>query len=169
MNSTEKFSLVVDYAKDLNAAIVDSRYRDNNNLGSLFKYNYKPELLKEKLEITVKLFPGHYNGNVDTNHIIINMDKEGFRPATLIELLALAEEHPELVRCIMTPGAVVDLNSGRCLTGPNGKHMAGLNSERSPYNYFSGSGGELKRYLFLTEFHQLHASDSLFLGVEKSN
>lgn len=63
-------------------------------------------------EATVELF--HYGKDMDTDEILTDLDKQGYREATLKELLALGEKYPNLQRefPIIALGSIWQLRDG---------------------------------------------------------
>ncbi|MBU2109432.1 hypothetical protein KKB71_00515 [Patescibacteria group bacterium] len=69
------------------------------------KYDWENDDITEKhfpsqetgtMEVAIELF--HFGKNMETDKVLAELDKKGYRPATLKELLALGEKHPDLQR-----------------------------------------------------------------------
>jgi hypothetical protein len=91
---SDEIILVVDYSRTFQKMIDAGNYGWVNDY--IIEKNFPiPEKLKiKKAEISTKLF--HFNYNISSKDLITEMDKTGYRPGTLLELLALGESHPEL-------------------------------------------------------------------------
>ncbi len=94
--STDVIKLVVDYTRTLKQMIADGNYDWVNGNVTEENFPIAKELKGKKVEVSTKLF--HFNRSISSKDAIAEMDKDGFRPATLEELLALGEKHPELQR-----------------------------------------------------------------------
>jgi hypothetical protein len=92
----QSIELVVDYTKTTEEAILNGKYYDND--GNINDKNFPINLnMIGKIEkIKVNLF--YFHSDLSSEEIIIEMDKDGFRPANVMELLALGAEHPDLQR-----------------------------------------------------------------------
>ncbi|MEI6836066.1 MAG: hypothetical protein WCK59_04495 [Candidatus Falkowbacteria bacterium] len=91
-----EIELTVDYGRTLEQAIADGNYDWNHGDISSENFPISPEMLGQKVEIKTKLF--RFNRDISSNDVISEMDKAGYRPATLMELLALGILFPELQR-----------------------------------------------------------------------
>ena len=89
------FAVTVNYGRTLQAMIKDGHYDWSNDdiTHEHFPINRGRE---EKDELKLTLF--HPNRPIESDEAIDEMAKHGLRPATLPELLALGEEHPDLQR-----------------------------------------------------------------------
>lgn len=89
------FAVTVNYGRTLQAMIKDGHYDWSNDdiTHEHFPINRGRE---EKDELKLTLF--HPNRPIESDEAIDEMAKQGLRPATLPELLALGEEHPDLQR-----------------------------------------------------------------------
>ena len=78
--------------------------------------NNFPTTRRGKIEVVVELI--HFNHVISTKDALNELDKMGYRPAELHELLAFGEKHPD-VQCefpIMALGSVwQDRNGFRCV------------------------------------------------------
>jgi len=86
--------LSVDYSKTLDLAIADGKY---DRVDSAISVKNFPVVSGIKVAIFTSLFQ-FVDGDISSEDVIKEMDRRGFRPATLMELLALGETHPELQR-----------------------------------------------------------------------
>lgn len=85
------FNIVVDYNRSLTQMIKAGNYDwINDNITSK---NF-PLKGKGKHELTAVLF--HFDRYIESDDAIAEMDKQGYRPATIEELLAFGEKYPEL-------------------------------------------------------------------------
>ena len=86
--------LTVDYTKTLEEAIADGKY-DWKNIGIVAKnFPISIEIVEKKIELATKLF--HFNRRVSSEDATLQMDRDGYRSATLRELLVLGALNPEL-------------------------------------------------------------------------
>jgi hypothetical protein len=69
-------------------------YKDNNINTTNFPDPQEKELLNQVIKLKVKIFD--FKKDISSEDVLKELDKEGYRPATLTELLALAEIGPEL-------------------------------------------------------------------------
>ena len=148
INPTEEIKLTVDYTKTVEQAITDGNYDWKNDDIIVKNFPISPEMIGKKVEVTTKLF--HFNCDISSNDVISEMDKGGYRPATLMELLALGILFPELQRqfSIVALGSVWRLASDyRCV----------------PYLHVHGS----ERGLSLDWFGRDWSARYRFLGVRK--
>jgi len=140
----ELISLVVDHTKTIKQAIADGNYDCvNNDIADNFGSNE----IGVSTEVA-KLF--HFNYVISSGDAISEMNKAGYRPATLMELLALGILFPELQRqfSIVALGSVWRLASDyRCV----------------PYLHVHGS----ERGLSLDWFGRDWSARYRFLGVRK--
>lgn len=96
INSTNEIKLVIDYTKTVEQVIADSNYDWKNSDINAKNFPVSPEMVGKKIEVSAKLF--HFNRNISSDDAISKMDKAGYRPATLMELLFLGFLFPELQR-----------------------------------------------------------------------
>ncbi|MEI6836065.1 MAG: hypothetical protein WCK59_04490 [Candidatus Falkowbacteria bacterium] len=96
INPTEEIKLTVDYTKTVEQAITDGNYDWKNEDIAAKNFPISLEMIGKKVEVTTKLF--HFNCDISSNDTISEMDKGGYHPATLMELLALGILFPELQR-----------------------------------------------------------------------
>jgi hypothetical protein len=86
----------VDYAKTVEQAIANCKFDYCNFNITTENFLIPPEIVGTKVEVFGKLL--HFKHDIASEDAISEMDKDEFRPATLMELLALIATHPELQR-----------------------------------------------------------------------
>ncbi|NCU43062.1 hypothetical protein EOL72_01780 [Candidatus Falkowbacteria bacterium] len=96
INPTDEIRLAIDYTKTLEQAISDGNYDWKNSDITAQHFPVSPEMIGKKAEVSAKLF--HFNCGISSDDVISEMDKAGYRPATLMELLVLGFLFPELQR-----------------------------------------------------------------------
>ncbi|MCX6798155.1 MAG: hypothetical protein NTX66_03030 [Candidatus Falkowbacteria bacterium] len=89
-----EFVLIVNYARTLDEMIAAGNYDDKNGDINADHFPLPVELNGQAIEVKAKLF--HFNRLINRKNAIAEMDKAGYRPATIAELLALGEAQPEL-------------------------------------------------------------------------
>jgi len=95
-DSEEMITLTVDYSRTLKQMIADGKYDWKNENITEKNFPIPEEVKGKKVEISTKLF--HFNRDISSEDAKKEMDKDGFRPATLFEQQAFAQKHPELQR-----------------------------------------------------------------------
>lgn len=83
----------IDYTKTINELIKDGKYNWVNSGVTAENFSISPEMT-EKKEVSAKLF--HFNRDISSEDVISEMDKVGYRPANLTELLSWGILFPEL-------------------------------------------------------------------------
>ncbi len=96
INHTDEIKLAVDYTKTIEQAIADGHYDWKNSDINAKNFPISPEMTGKKAEVSANLF--HFNRDISSEDAISEMDKTGYRPATLMELLVLGFLFPELQR-----------------------------------------------------------------------
>lgn len=91
---TDEITLTVDYSRTVQEMINAGNYDWTNNDITVKHFPLPTELSGKKVPVSTKLF--HFNRSISSKDATSEMDKAGYRPATLAELLALGEAHPEL-------------------------------------------------------------------------
>lgn len=91
----EVFTFVVDYGRSLADAVKAGRY-DYANDDITDEHFPAEEWEKGKKEQSFKLY--HFGKEMESDDVVVQMDNDGFRPATVRELLAFGEKNPELQR-----------------------------------------------------------------------
>lgn len=108
--SPKTLRIVVDYGLSLEQMIAAGKYD-----WSYSEITAKRFPLKGigKVELEPKLF--YFGREMSSDDVIAEMDKEGFRPCTIEELLAIGEQHPELQRKfpLVALGSVSEINGDR--------------------------------------------------------
>ncbi|MDD2354362.1 MAG: hypothetical protein PHH52_02255 [Patescibacteria group bacterium] len=148
INSTNEIKLVIDYTKTVEQVIADSNYDWKNDDITAQHFPVSPEMIGKKAEVSAKLF--HFNRGISSDDVISEMDKAGYRPATLMELLVLGFLFPELQRQF----PIVAL--GSVWHSARGSHHV-------PYLSVDGS----ERSLYLLWFGGDWGPHCRFLGVRK--
>ena len=90
----ENITLTVDYSRTVEQMIAGGNYGWKNSDITEKNFPLPTKLLGKKITASTKLF--HFERSISSEDAISEMNKAGFRPATLAELLALGEAHPEL-------------------------------------------------------------------------
>jgi len=88
--------IIIDYEKTIEQAINDGNYDWKNKNVNSNNFPMPIGIVGGIVEIETKLF--QFNKTLRSNEVIIEMQKSGYRPAILIELLALGKKFPELQR-----------------------------------------------------------------------
>ncbi len=89
----EKINLVANYDRSVEDGIKAGKYNwSNSNITS----SHFPSEEAGTKEVSIELI--YFGRNMETNEVLSELDKMGMRPATLKELLALGEKHPDLQR-----------------------------------------------------------------------
>ena len=91
---TDEITLTVDYSRTVQEMINVGNYGWTNSDITEKHFPLPTELNGKQVSVSTKLF--HFNRSISSKDAISEMDKGGFRPATLAELLALGKAHPEL-------------------------------------------------------------------------
>lgn len=87
--------LIVDYVRSLKDVITAGRYDFVNE--NITEENFPAHgHEQDKKEASFKLF--HFNCDIESEEAIAEMDKQGFRPASLRELVSFGEVNPDLQR-----------------------------------------------------------------------
>lgn len=95
-NGDKEFNLSVDYSRTLQEMINAGNYAWANSDITEKNFPISPKMTGKKVEVSAKLF--HFNREISSEDAISEMDKAGYRPATLAEMLALGEAQPDLQR-----------------------------------------------------------------------
>jgi hypothetical protein len=90
----DEIVLSVDYSRTVQEMINAGKYGWTNDNITEKHFPLPTELNGKKVSVSTKLF--HFNRPINSQDAIKEMDKAGYRPATLAELLALGEKQPEL-------------------------------------------------------------------------
>lgn len=92
----KEFDLVVDYSRTVREMVNAGNYDWINSDITEKNFPLPTELSGKKISMSSKLF--HFNKDISSEDAIFEIKKAGYYPATLAELLALGENHPELQR-----------------------------------------------------------------------
>lgn len=97
------YPLIIDYSRSVEDGIKAGNYDWVNN--DIISKNF-PSQEKGPSEVNIELI--HFNKEMTTGQVLAELEKTGYRPATLKELLALGEKHPDPQRefPIIAPGSV---------------------------------------------------------------
>lgn len=87
--------LIVDYTKTIEQVIAGNYDWKNNDITTK-NFPISTEMIGKKVEVSTKLFD--FNKDISSEDVISEMDKDGYRPATLMELLVLGCLLSELQR-----------------------------------------------------------------------
>lgn len=96
IDTSGEIILNIDYTKTIEQVIADGNYDWGNSNINAKNFPISPEMTGKKVEVSTKLF--HFNKDISSDNAISKMDKDGYRPATLMELLVLGFLFPELQR-----------------------------------------------------------------------
>ena len=92
----EDIILAVDYRREFVQMIEDGRYDDVDANISEENFYYPNDLRNKVSIISVKLF--HFNEEKSAETAVFEINSNGYRPATLFELLTLGAKRPSLQR-----------------------------------------------------------------------
>lgn len=108
--SPKTLRITVDYSLSLEQMIAAGKYDWSNSDITAKRFPLKGS---GKSELEPKLF--YFGQDMSSEKVIAEMDKEGFRPCTIEELLAIGEQHPELQRKfpMVALGSVAELDGDR--------------------------------------------------------
>ena len=91
---THTFTILVDETKTVEELVVEGNYDWSDSNVTSKNFPRSEEGTKDKKEVA--LF--HFNKTMTSEDVIAEMKKDGYRPATIFELLALGVTQPELQR-----------------------------------------------------------------------
>jgi hypothetical protein len=77
-----EIKLTIDYTKTIKQAIGDGNYDCKNSDITIKHFPVSPEMIGKKVEVSAKQF--HFKRDISSDDAISEMDKAGYRPATLI-------------------------------------------------------------------------------------
>ena len=89
----DTLSITVDYDKNIYSAIGEGNYDEVLYFGDLMYY--RPQ---KSGKATIKVGLIHFDSDLTTKEILDKIDKMGYQPAELFELLAVGAQYPELQR-----------------------------------------------------------------------
>lgn len=89
--SKDVFLVLVDYCRSLEDMIAAGKYNDVN---SDINAKHFPVAKHGKENVAVELV--HFDRSIGSGDALLELDKMGFRPATLPELLAFGEKYPDV-------------------------------------------------------------------------
>ena len=90
-HTTITYPMLIDYDRLVEDGIKAGKYDWKND--DIMSKNF-PSQETGTREATVELF--RYGKDMSTDEVLAELDKQGYRPATLKELLAIGEKHPDL-------------------------------------------------------------------------
>lgn len=96
VDTANEIKLTIDYTKTVEQAVTDGDYDWKNGDINAKNFPVSPEMVGKKAEVSAKLF--HFNRDISSEDVVSEMDKAGYRPATLMELLVLGFLFPKLQR-----------------------------------------------------------------------
>lgn len=146
MKAPEVFTLVVDYGRSVKDGVVAGKYDYADS--KISDYCFPPTEYERGAKGQFFMIY-HFGIRVDYQYVIAEMEKDGNRPATLRELLALGEAKPDLQRQF-----TINALGSEFVSYP-GHAMA----------YLWGYGS--KRYLHLRYYKDSYTSNQYFLAVSK--
>lgn len=85
---SDEIKLVVDYTKTIEELIADGQYDGVDPRINAKKFPIPSEMAGKKVEVSAGLF--HFNDHISSEDAISEMDKAGYRPANLMELLTFS-------------------------------------------------------------------------------
>ncbi len=93
-HGSDEFTLSVDYSRTLEQMIAAGNYDSKSSNINSHNFPLPIELTGKSIALSAKIF--NFGKNISNNEVVAAMDKAGYRPAALAELLALGESQPEL-------------------------------------------------------------------------
>ncbi|MFZ2309918.1 MAG: hypothetical protein WAW11_00020 [Patescibacteria group bacterium] len=94
INGLDEIVLEVDYTKTVDQAVSESScYLSDDKINDV-NFPISPDMVGKKINANAKLFC--FNHDVSVEDVLVGMDNAGYRPAYLMELLALAALHSKL-------------------------------------------------------------------------
>lgn len=90
----DNINLIVNYSRDLKQMIAAGKYAWANKDITEEHFPLQTELRAKQLSLSTKLF--HFNRLISSKDAIFEMEKNGYHPANLAELLALGEIYPNI-------------------------------------------------------------------------
>jgi hypothetical protein len=111
INFSEEIKLVIDYSKNVDQLIVEGNYNEVDGINNEF-FPIPSQMLGKKVVVCAKFF--HFDYKINSWSVIDEMDENGYRPATVIELLSfllLNQKFQEESLTIVALGSILDLYS----------------------------------------------------------
>jgi len=90
----DEIVLKVDYARSVLEMIIAGNYDLKHKDITEESFPLENDLLHDERSVAVKFF--YFNRNISSGDVIFEMNKAGYRPAVLSELLGLGELYPDL-------------------------------------------------------------------------
>jgi len=125
--TANSFKVTVDYDRTIEEMVAAGKYNWSNS-----DINAKNFPISAKGKVEVNIEPVHFKRRMRSDEVLRELDKQGLRPATLPELAALGEQHPELQRefhQIVALGSICNVWGGQgttCLYGDSSNRQFGL-------------------------------------------
>ena len=98
------FVLKVDCSKTYEQMVSDGNYNGKNDYVNKKNFPLTTECAGKTINVIAKIF--NFNENISSADIIEIMNNNCFRPANLLELLALGETNPEIQISIVALGSI---------------------------------------------------------------
>lgn len=150
-----EIELTVDYAKTIEQVIADGKYDWKHEDITIKNFPISPKGIKEKEHLSAKLF--QFTCDVSFDYVVREMDRAGYRPATLMELLVFGMlfHEPQNTLSIVALGSIWNGAYARCYV----PCIENMNSKR---------GLSLACFAFrLGWFDQKCDTSHRFLGIRK--
>ncbi len=96
IDASGEIILNIDYTKTIEQFITDGNCDWKSAAITSKTFPISPEMTGKNVEVSAKIF--HFNRDISSEDVISEMDKAGYRPAVLMELLVLGFLFPELQR-----------------------------------------------------------------------
>ncbi len=144
IDASGEITLIVDYTKTVEQAITDGNYDWQNSNITAENFPISLEMIGKTMKVSAKLF--NFNHDISSDNAVSEMDKVGYRPAALMELLAIGLLFPELQRQfpIVALGSIWRVVDGfrymPCLDADDSERGLDL-------SWFVGGGGTHGRFL----------------------
>ena len=101
-------NLTVDYAKTIEQAVADGNYdcASKHITTKNFPFAFPLNMIGKKVEVFVNEF--HFNRLISSKDAISEMEKKGFRPANIYEIMAFVQDNPKFP--VVALGSVCQLH-----------------------------------------------------------
>jgi hypothetical protein len=90
-----EIALSIDYAQPVELIVEASGY-DLDPKAIADNFPIPEKFNRKKMEVAAKLF--YFNYSLSSEEVVSKMNKEGYRPAILVELLSFGISYPEILR-----------------------------------------------------------------------
>jgi hypothetical protein len=88
------FTLVLDYSKNFNQLIESGKY--DRVKSDVMEKNFPWPIMAKDKKIITRANVFYFSGSYNSERIILEMKRDGYRPANSLELLSLGAQYPEL-------------------------------------------------------------------------